>query len=114
MKPRIDTDLIFLGLVNDASLSLLQKKHLANLASSAVWTLLSRYYHASNLTSSLDIARELTQRWSQADIFYGCTIGNHFIRKTEADIKIDIQALRNEITETSEALLCKGELNFAI
>ena len=71
---------------------------------------MSRYYHASNITSSLDIARELTQRWSQADIFYGCTVGNHLIRKTKADIKIDAQALRKEITETLEALLRKGEL----
>ena len=51
---------------------------------------------------------------NQADIFYGCTVSNHLTRKTEADIRIDAQTLRNEIAETAEALLRKGELNFAI
>ena len=50
----------------------------------------------------------------QADIFYGCTVGSHLTRKTEADIRIDAQTLRREIMEVSEALLRKGELNFAI
>ena len=34
--PRIDTDLIFLGLVNDSSLDKNQRKHLANLAGTTI------------------------------------------------------------------------------
>ena len=85
---RIDTELIFLGLVNDSSLDKNQKKHLANLAGTTIWTILSRYYQNSKLTSSTDFARELTQRWVQADIFSGCQVDNHLSQKAEADIKV--------------------------